>query len=74
MAQPSEGGGYYHNGNDRRSPRSVKRPARATMGRRKGDIDPDTLLSRKAIVTIIVIVDLIYLVGEALLFGRDIAP
>lgn len=53
---------------DRRDPSRV---SRGSPGRRTDDYDPRVTISRKAIVITVVIVDAVYLAGEALLAGQS---
>lgn len=61
---------------ERRSPDVHSRPTRGdpSPGRRSGDRDPRTTITKKVIVVTVVLVDALYLAGEAILFGRDVCP
>lgn len=63
-------------GAERRSDRVHSRPVRGdpSPGRRRSDFDPRTTITRKMIVVTVVLVDALYLAGEALLFGQDVCP
>lgn len=52
------------------------RPARASpnTGRRSSDYDPRTTLTRKVVVFTVVVVQAVYLAGEATIFGPNYCP
>lgn len=67
------------------SPRSILERDRARIqdafsgrrqgsGRRRDDYDPRTTITTKLVVVTVVIVDALYLAGEALLFGQNFCP
>jgi len=60
---------------ERRGYRVPARTSRGTTpGRRRTDHDPRATISRKLIVVTVFVIDALYLVGEALLFGHDLCP
>jgi hypothetical protein len=54
--------------------RDPSRPSRGTSGRRVTDYDARTTLTKRVIVVIVVVVDALYLAGEALLAGQSYCP
>lgn len=61
---------------DRRNGQVFKRPIRGSNspGRRRTDQDPRTTITRKMMVFTIVLVDALYLAGDAVLFGQNVCP
>jgi len=61
---------------ERRSDRDHSRPTRGdpSPGRRRTDYDPRTTITRKVVVITVVVVDALYLAGEALLYGQNVCP
>jgi len=59
---------------ERRGRRDRSRPSRGSPGRRSTDFDPRTTVTKKVIVITVVVVDALYLAGEALLYGHNVCP
>lgn len=60
--------GQYPPDAERRSEDRVRsRPIRESPGRRQGDRDPRTTFTKKFVVVVVAIVNLLYLVGDALI-------
>jgi len=49
-------------------------PVRSSFGRRRLDLDSETIATKKLVVITVVLVDALYLAGDALMTGRDICP
>lgn len=43
-------------------------------GRRRSDYDPRATISRKLVIITVVVVDALYLAGDALLLGQNVCP
>jgi hypothetical protein len=61
-------------GSERRHRFEYSRPARVqpSPGRRRSDHDPRTTVTKKVIVITVILVDALYLAGEALLFNGNV--
>lgn len=54
--------------------RDPSRPSRGSLGRRSGDFDDRTTLTKRVLVIVVVVVDALYLVGEAIITGQNLCP
>jgi len=54
--------------------RDPSRPPRGSLGRRSVDYDDRTNLNKRILVTVVVVVDALYLVGEAIITGQNLCP
>jgi hypothetical protein len=50
------------------------RSSRLNFGRRRTDLNSDNIITKRLVVMTVVIVDALYLVGDALLFGHNLCP
>jgi len=64
------------NGDSERRHRPPARASRAdpSPGRRRSDHDPRTTITKRVMVITVVLVDALYLAGEAILSGQNICP
>lgn len=53
-----------------------RRPSRAkySFGRRRTDLDPRNHVPKNLVIVTVVLVNALYLAGEALLYGHNVCP
>lgn len=49
-------------------------PAKTNFGRRRTDMKSDHIITKKLVVLTVILVDAMYLAGDALLTGQDLCP
>ena len=64
---PKSGWKNRSNGEDRN-------PAEPSYGRRRTDMKADHIITKKLVVVTVILVDALYLAGDALLSGSDLCP
>jgi hypothetical protein len=52
----------------------VNNPVRGRLGRRVTDIGSDHIITKKLVVITVILVDALYLAGDALITGQEICP
>jgi len=57
-----------------RSNETNDNPVAKTFGRRRMDMQTDHIITKKLVVVTVILVDALYLAGDALLSGQDICP
>jgi hypothetical protein len=54
--------------------RDPSRPSRGSLGRRSGDYDDRTTITKRLLVVVVAIVNALYLVAEAIITGQNLCP